>query len=173
MSGSTPTVNPFVGFEPLDPSTILQVLGHDYLPTFVVFLLALLASIRERWVSRDGSCHRTSPLGPKLEIRRLHYWSLPIYAWAFETSFATLRLHFLSQAHGISIPFFLHVFMYRAGFALFLLVTLQLLAVMLVERESFGLGLRGHRRVAAVYALISVVLDAFFLLAISQPRWPR
>ena len=160
-------MNPFVGLDPLSINRFIEI-AILYWPAFLMLAVVVVITSRSSWLLR----HR--PL-QRFDIRdyRSSLWSLPILVWAFETSFFTHNWYRSAWLYNVgSFAFFVEIFLLEAFLTLCVLVALQLVAALLIERGRLGLGAAGHFRVAMIYALIAVVLDGFLLLSVLIGNWP-
>lgn len=163
-------MNPFVEFLPADGEVFVSAVVDSW-PAFVAVLAVAAA------VGRQARLERRRPLRRFAHLALpINPWSLPVLIWAFQTSWATWVHLSATRAVGLPIPMssaILKLQLFEAFAALLFLATLQVAALALVARGRFDLGATGHARVAMIYAVVAVILDGFFLVAMLGDRWPQ
>ncbi len=162
-------MNPFIGFDPINTHLIFYG-ALEYWLTFATLLVVVVAATyRKRREQRH-------PLR-RLETKtfRSSVWSLPILVWALQNALSFTRF----WDNAIETPFGIRPFSYAFEIALFesflalaVLVILQIIAVRVLEPRRMGVGVRGHFRVAVIYAVMAIVLDGFLVLSSMIGRWP-
>lgn len=91
---------------------------------------------------------------------KAHGWVLPLYMWGLESSLNIIEKVLNAPIGLVSLPeSYYRYWFYEVAPALFLLVLCQSVAIMLVDRPSFTLGLSGGQHLAG----IAVILSVFFL----------
>lgn len=170
-----PSGNPYVGLEPWSWEFVVSWLSV-YIWSFAALGIVVAIAIARK--ARSKRSRRFDELPNNL-------WPLSVYAWALQSA-----LLLLIGVHGGALEDWAHPLFYfnhsgalselayggRAGLVLLpmfgmlgVLLTLQTLAVLLLDRELAPDGLGGRVGWGAKVAAIAVILDAFFYLVLVTP----
>ncbi len=160
-------MNPLEGLDPVG-AWLGPALALHFRLTWLIWVACLVAAVLRGYRQAHDVAPRLSGLRRAFQPPELsHLWVLPIYVWGYEALILFERELSGSSSGLVSREFSL-VVLYEIFFALFVLVTVQTLAVAALRGDVRTLGLHGPRHTAAVAVILTLFLQISLYLMLSE-----